>query len=138
MTPILPSVISYQDVNADRNLKTKVVETFFDKLLKNWLKYHYLELYQLVSVSNGTASLIKDISQAATNNKNDPTENGIKYTFLVENYINKNKLYKLLNKFRKFNNLNWWDLKYYSDKVRHYILHQVSRSIKRDITSTTN
>jgi len=133
LAPVLPSVISYQDVNADRNLIAQVTDYFFDKLLKNWLKYHFLELYQLVNVSNGTADLIKDMKEATTNIKNDPTENGIKYTFLVDNYMTKNDINKLLSQFRKINSLNWWDLKNYSDKVRHYILHKVTKCIKRDI-----
>lgn len=137
MGPIYPSIISYQDVNSDHNLRRQVTEYFFDKLSKNWLKYHYLELYQLVNVNNGTASLIKDMSQAETNNKNIPAENSVKYTFIVDNYINKNDLYKLISRFRKMNNLNWWDLKKYSDKVRHYILHKISKAIKNDINKGT-
>jgi len=137
MTPLLPSVISYQDVNGDRNLRAQVTDYFFDKLLKNWLKYHFLELYHLVSINNGTATLIKDIKEATSNVKNDPTENGIKYTFLIDNYMTKNDIYKLLSQFRNMNNLNWWDLKHYSDKVRHYILHKVSKCITKDIIKTS-
>ena len=52
-SPILPSVYSYQDINGDRNLRIQVTNYFFDKLLKNWLKYNFLDLYQLINVSNG-------------------------------------------------------------------------------------
>jgi len=133
MAPLAPSVVTYQDVNGDRHLRTEVTEHFFDKVLRNWLKYHYLELYQMVVVSNGKASLIKDIAQVTSNTKNDPSENAVKYEFIVDNYMTKNDVYRLLNKFRKINSLNWWDLKHYSDKVRHYILHRVSRQMKKEI-----
>jgi hypothetical protein len=137
LAPILPSVFASQDVNNDRNLREQVTNYFFDKLLKNWLKYHFLELYQLVIVSNGTANLIKDMAQATTNTKNDATENSIKYTFLVDNYMTKKDIYTLISQFRKINGLNWWDIKHYADKVRSYIKHKVTKTIKKDIVRST-
>jgi hypothetical protein len=133
MPSILPNVVSYQNVNNDRNLRKQVTDYFFDKLLKNWLKYQFLELYQLVNINNGIVSLIKDISEVNTNTKTDPAENSIKYNFLIENYMRKKDIFKLLSKFRKLNNLNWWDLKHHSDKIRYYILYKVSKYIKKDI-----
>ena len=133
MAPLAPSVVSYQDVNADRNLRSEVTEYFFEKILKNWLKYHFLELYQMVVVSGGKANLIGDVTQIASNTKNDPTENAIKYEFIVDNFMTKNDVYKLLGQFRKINSLNWWDLKHYSDKVRHYIFHKVSKQMKKEV-----
>ena len=81
--------------------------------------------------------LIKNISQAKTNLKNDPVENGIKYTFLVDNFMTKKNIYKLLSQFRKLNDLNWWDLKNYSHKVRQYIHYKVTKFIKKNINESS-
>lgn len=135
LQPIYPSVVSYPDVNANRELRQQVTEYFFDKVIRNWLKYHYLALYNLVIVSGGVASLIKDLKHIETNAKNDPSENAIKYEFIVDNFLTKNDVYALLDKFRKLNQLNWWDLKHHSDEVRKYIEHKVKKYMLKQIAS---
>lgn len=131
--PLFPSVFTYQDVNTDSNLRKQVTEMFFEKVLKNWMKYHYLDLYAMVTVSNGLAQLVTDVNQVKTNIKSDPKENAIKYEFLIDNFLTKNDVYNLLGKFRKMNNLNWWDLKEHSDKVRKYIHHKVRKYMVKQI-----
>jgi hypothetical protein len=131
--PLFPNVFTYQDVNADSNLRRQVTDMFFEKILKNWMKYHYLDLYAMVTVSGGSAQLVKDINQVKTNIKSDPAENAIKYEFLIDNFLTKNDVYNLLGKFRKMNNLNWWDLKEHSDKVRSFIHHKVRKYMVKQI-----
>ena len=131
--PYFPNVVAYQDVNADSNLRRQVTDMFFEKVLNNWMKYQFLDLYSMVSVSGGSAQLVKNLDQVKTNTKNDPAENSVKYEFLIDNFLTKNDVYNLLGKFRKMNNLNWWDLKHHSDKVRKYIHHKVRKYILRQI-----
>lgn len=133
--PLYPSVVTYPDINSDRNLKQQVTEYFFEKVLKNWLRYHYLELYPLVVVSGGVASLVKDFKQAESNTKSDQTTDGIKYEFIVDNFLTKKDVFALLSKFRKINGLNWWDLKQHSDKVRKFIQYKVLKYMKKQIMS---
>lgn len=135
LRPIYPSVISYPDVNSNRELRRQVTEYFFDKVIKNWLKYHYLSLYDLVVVSGGVASLIKDVKHIETSSKSVPSENAIKYEFIIDNFLTKNDVYTLLDKFRKINQLNWWDLKHHTDKVRKYIEHKVKKYMLSQIVS---
>jgi len=135
LIPPYPNVVSYQDVNNDRNLKSQVLEYFYNKLLNNWLKFHYTDLYYMITVSNGKASLIKNISEIENNKKNDRSDNDIKYEFLVDNYLRKKDVYSLLSKFRKLNTLNWWDLKQHSEKVRLFIHHKVKQYIRYEITN---
>jgi len=135
MLPMVPSILTYQDVNVDKNLRKEVTEYFFGKLLKNWLKYHYLNLYTMVKVSNGKANLVSSIDESKSNQKNDPNENAIKYEFIVDNFITKKDMYKLLDKFRIHNNLNWWDLKQYSDDIRKYIQEKVMRLMEKTVMS---
>lgn len=87
----------------------------------------------MVVVSGGSAHLVKDVNQVKTNTKSDPTENAIKYEFIIDNFLTKNDVYNLLGKFRKLNNLNWWDLKQYSDKVRSFIHHKVRKYMVKQI-----
>ena len=133
--PAFPNVVSYQDVNNDRNLKAQVLEYFYNKLLNNWLKYHFLDLYYMITISNGKAMLVKNINDIENNKKNERAENDIKYEYLIDNYLRHKDVYRLLSKFRKMNNLNWWDLKQYSDKVRLFIHHKVKQYIKYEISN---
>ena len=128
--PTYPNVVAYQDVNNDRNLKSQVLEYFYNKLLNNWLKYHFIDLYKMLTVSGGKVMLIKNISDI-DNNKN--SDNNIKYEYLIDNYLRKKDVYSLLSKFRKINNLNWWELKEHSEKVRMFIHHKVKQYIKYEI-----
>jgi len=130
--PIIPSVYTYQDINHDRNLKAQVVNYYYDKVLNNWLKYRFVELYKYVAVVGSNASLIKKVSDAETNPKGNDEA---KYQFLAKNYFKKNDLLALLSKFRKMNNLNWWDLKKYNEEVKLFLEHKVKQYIKREIAN---
>jgi hypothetical protein len=132
VNPLLPSIISYPDVNSNKDLRREITEYFFEKLVNNWLKYHYLELYHMLVVSGGKVSLVKDLNQIASNTRSDPSENSLKYDFLLMNYCAKSDVYKLLDKFRKFNNINWWDIKHHSDKVRMFIEHKINKYTEKD------
>lgn len=133
INPLIPSVVTYPDVNSNSNLRREITEYFFDKLVNNWLKYHYVELYQMLQVNGEQVSLVKSIDQVASNNKSDPKENALKYQFLLINYFAKSDIYKLLDKFRKVNGVNWWDIKHMSDDVRKFIQHKVTKYIKKQI-----
>lgn len=126
--PVYPNTVSYQDVNNDRNLKAQVVEYFYNKILKNWLKFHYTDLFHLLTVSDGKVVLTKNVNDTENNIKN----NDIKYEYLVDNFFRKKDILQLLSKFRKINSLNWWDLKQHSDKVRMYVHHKVKQYMKQD------
>ena len=128
--PRYPNVVAYQDVNNDRNLKVQVVAYFYTKIVNNWLRYHYIDLYQMINVSGGKATLAKHISDSTSKNNSDQE---IKCQYIIDNYLSRNDLLKILSKFRKMNGLNWWDLKSYSDKVRLYVYHKLKDAIKSDI-----
>lgn len=132
--PLYPSVVSYPNVNSNNNLQSKVTEYFFDKILKNWLRFHYLELYQLIKISNNKAELISKLSDL--NVTKSESENGLKYEFIVDNYLTMNDVRDLLTKFVKLNNINWWDLKKHSEKIRKFIQHKVTKYIKRQISES--
>jgi hypothetical protein len=131
--PLIPSVVTYPDVNSNADLRREITEYFFEKIVNNWLKYHYVKMYHMLTVNGDNVSLVKSIDQIASNNKNDPKENAIKYQFLLINYFAKNDVYKLLDKFRKTNRVNWWNIKHMSDDVRKFIQHKVMKYMKKQI-----
>jgi hypothetical protein len=131
---LIPSVVTYPDVNSNKNLTSEITEYFFEKLVNNWLKYQYIELYHMLQVNSDKVYLIKSLDQIATNNKSDPKENALKYQFLLINYFAKSDVQKLLNKFRKQKGVNWWDIKHMSDDVKKYIQHKVGKYIQKQIT----
>lgn len=137
INPLIPSVVTYPDVNSNSDLRREITEYFFEKLVNNWLKYHYIEFYQMLQVNGEQVTLVKSIDQVASNNKNDPKENALKYQFLLINYFAKNDVYRLLDKFRKVNGVNWWDIKHMSDDVRKFIQHKVNKYIKKQIMGPT-
>jgi hypothetical protein len=129
----LPSIVSYPNLNTDSDLRRKVTEYFYDKLKSNWMKYHFLDLYQMIHVKDNTASLISNLSNLESEEKEKHAN--IKLQFLLNNYLSKNDLYMLLKKFVKINQLNWWDLKKHSDKVKLFIHHKISKYIKQEISN---
>lgn len=124
--PYAPMPSLYQDVNTDQHLRKQISEYFYDKVYNNWLKYHYLDLYQMVSVHNGVPTLSKHAS--------DKENNKLKYDFIVKNFLSKNDIYTLLDKFRKLNNINWWDLKKYKNELRKFIQHKVTKYMKNEVS----
>jgi len=134
--PLIPTITTYPDINSDSKLRREITEYFFEKLTNNWIKYHYLDLYKMLVVTGDKVTLIKNIDQMESN-KSDPKENNLKYEFILINYFAKNDVYKLLCKFRKLHNKNWWDIKHMSDKVRHFIHHKVRKYIKKEIINST-
>jgi hypothetical protein len=133
VNPLVPSIVSYPDVNGNRDLRKNITEYFFKKIIDNWLKYHYIELYQMLVVNGDKVVLIKDINQIESNNKSESKENNLKYQYLLVNYFAKSDIYRLLDKFRKINHINWWDLKNLSDDIRKFIQHKVTKYIKKQI-----
>ena len=130
---LIPSVVTYPDVNSNKNLTSEITEYFFEKLVNNWLKYQYIDLYHVLQVNGDQVSLVKSLDQINSNTKSDPKENALKYQFLLINYFAKSDVQKLLNKFRKQKGVNWWDIKHMSDDVRKFIQHKVTKYIKKQI-----
>ena len=134
LAPILPSVISYPDINSDEKMRRDMTDFYYDKIVNNWLKFHYGDIYKLLVVNGNNVNLVKNVSDAEANNKSDPSENATKYHFLVNNYLSKKDVYNLLNKFRKINNINWWDIKQHNDKFRNFVRHKITKYILKQIT----
>jgi hypothetical protein len=134
LAPIIPSVISYQDVNSDGKMRQEMTNYYYDKIVNNWLRFHYGDIYKLFVVSGNSVNLVKDLAEAEANTKSDPASDTAKYHYLVDNYLSKKDVYKLIDKFRKINSINWWDVKQYNDKFRNFVRHKITKYILKQIT----
>ena len=128
-TPLYPSVITYPDVNANRQLRNNVIDYFYNKIVGNWLKYQYVDLYKLLEVTNGTVSFIKSMNNLNSSDK----DINAKYDFMLRNYLNRETVSKLLDKFRRKNNINWWNIKDHTDVVRKYIKSKLEKFMKSQV-----
>jgi hypothetical protein len=133
--PLYPSVISYPDVNTNSDLRREVTEFFYNKVINNWLKYSYIDLYQMFIIKGDKVEIIHAIDDMKTNTKSSADDNMKKYKYMVANIISKNDVYKLLEKFRKINNINWWDIKKYADKFKKFVEVKMVKYITNTILS---
>lgn len=133
INPIYPSIVTYPDVNGNKHLRKQITEYFTEKIRNNWLKYHYLEIYGFVKVEGQSAKLISNLSEFDSNAKNSQSDSTIKHHFIIHNYLKQNDIYVLLEKFRKLNDLNWWDIKKHSDKFRKFVQYKLTKYIKAQI-----
>lgn len=117
------------NINNDSDLREKVSEYFYKKIYNNWLKYQYLDLYKLLSVKNGVVVL----SKSDTN-----TDFDVKYEYIMKKFLSKNDIYTLLKHFIKINQLNWWELKEYSNEVKNFIYHKVKKYMKHELDKITD
>jgi hypothetical protein len=134
LMPMYPAVSSYPDISNDRNIRKQMTEYFYDKLIRSWIRNYFAEIFKLIVVNNGKASLIKNLNEASNNNKNDANENGIKSEFLLDNYLTKKDIFRLLEKFRRINSISWLDLKQHPDKIRKYIQYKVTKYLKAHLS----
>ena len=91
---IVPSVIQYQNVNTDTNLRTDVTKFFNKKVIK-----HITENSELNHLKKDLAFL--------------KSSDGWKF------------IYKLLRRFVKNSNINWYDLRDNYRTVRDYIISKL-------------
>ena len=142
LIPQVPSVLSvlpyrkyiidnpkHNFINDDPKLRKQVTEKIYKKICNSWLIYHYDDLLKYLKIKDNKVSLIDDIK----NLDNDKNNNEMKFKFILNYFITKNKIYKLICKFINDNNINWWDLKKHLHNLRSYIHYKIKNNIKHNI-----
>jgi hypothetical protein len=132
VNPLYPTNV-YPDVNSDKHLRKQTTEYFTNKIRNTWLKYNYLEIYDFVKVDGQTVTLISNMSELENNRKSVQTSPNLKHDYIVRNYLRRSDIYVLLEKFRKINDINWWDIKKHSDKFRKFVQYKLTKYIKANI-----
>lgn len=126
-----PNVVTYPDVNSNKQLRNNVIDYIYNKIVGNWLKYQYFDLYKLLEVSNGTVSFVKSMNKLDSSDK----DVNAKYDFILRNFLNRETVSRLIDKFRRKNNINWWNIKDNSDVLRKYIQHKLEKFMKSQINT---
>jgi len=127
---VLPSYDpTFNTVNDDPNLRKQITEYIYNKISKNWLQYHYIDLYKYIYIENNQPFLIKKIEDKNTETSN----NNIKYNFILRKFFKKTHVYDLLKSFIHHHNINWWDIKKNSSEFRHYLHKKIKHNIKQYI-----
>jgi len=119
------------NLNNNPELRDEMVNYFWNKLLF-WIRYssRYSNLYDYLVVDTKTINIKLDTNQNITDQ-----EQILKYNFLIENVIEKNDLYYILDKFCSINAVNWWDLRKngIESKVKIYIHYKIVKYLKNNL-----
>lgn len=123
------NVFSYQDISNDKELLSKMIIFYYDKI-KHWLQSgDYSDLFDLFEVKNGKVVRAKSIS-----GKKHSDSDSEKIYSHIKNILSKKLIYKILKRFTEKMNVRWVDLdKYtYKSKVKYYIMMKLVRFIERN------
>jgi len=123
---VIPTKITYPNVNNDPELRKKMVRYYWNKI-NIWLKESnlYKQLYSKMYVVGDKINFGMDEKPENTRN------NIIKYEYIIKEIINKKDLYNILDKFCKINDVNYWDLQDINikNKVKNYIYNKINKVI---------
>lgn len=103
--PAIGTFYNYTDVNKDKHLRKMMIKYYRDKTEK-WLEKDYQDVTNCFKVSN------KKVKKASNcNNKNNYTDTKKIAYHLMDIILEKNLIKKILLKYTKIYNVNWYDLK---------------------------
>jgi hypothetical protein len=117
---IVPTTISYEDINYNPEIRQKIVKEYYKKLRNHWVK-HFKKVLSLLTVKKDPsgkeiAELVKDESQ--------PDETGdrdVKVDYLKTYILSKEYVAKVLNKFLIKHEIDWIDLAQYHHEIKKYM-----------------
>ena len=112
-----PNVVVYPDINNDYEMRRKITKYFYNIINDTWITYYFSSLFKYFIVENNTVKLAK-----TSNNKDN--DHMIK-NYILNKYLKKTNVEKLINKFRKINNIDWWEVKKHQDKFAKFILSKL-------------
>ena len=122
VTPMIGSYYDYINVNTDPYLRKNMVH-YFRKEVINWL-INDLKVSKCFKVSGN--KVIKN----GCKNKNNQKDKEIIAKYIYDQYIYPNRLIKeVLFKFTKIRGVNWYDLKYHCDDLKHIIDKKIKNKI---------
>lgn len=125
---LINPVVVYPNVNHDAELQQKTVKYFMNKL-NYWLFYSksFSKLFQFLSVNNNMV-VLKYQNEKAEVHKLE------KYNYMLTKIITKKEIHRLLKRYVRNNDINWWDLqtKHIEKKVKGYIHHKLLNFLKNN------
>jgi len=131
----LPNIVTYPNVNTNKELRKQTTEKYYDTAINNWLKYSpmFSDIYNYISVSNNKASVISDINKQDT--KSDDASKNLKLQYIIHNILTKKYFYNILTKFTQKYNVNWWDIKDHTHELKSYLSKKIIHNLEGYIYS---
>ena len=131
ITPIGPlyDSVSYDSVDDDVELRSKMTRYFYEKTFNSWLMQN-ANILRYFKVSCKKVSLVKSKSEYEKNKiKHADREKIIKH--ILENIFDKYDVKSALKKFILKSRSRWYELKDNKDYVREIIMKEIKRKIKQ-------
>jgi len=130
-----PRYIQVEDLNYNAHVRDQIVNTFYKKVVK-WLKGESFEkIFSFFTISGGTADLIKNLKERESLQSRKLTEENKKIirAHILDFYLTKEFLAKVLDFFRLNNNINWYDLGDHKTDVKKYLRHKLKKRLINEI-----
>ena len=114
---LFPPIYPHTDINNDYAMRKKIIDYFYDAIDDVWIKLYFYKILKLLKVVNGKVEIIKSYNQETSSDD----DYKLKHAYLLNNVLTKKRIGKLINSFRKINNINWWDVKKNQNKFAKFI-----------------
>jgi hypothetical protein len=125
-----PNVVVYTDINNDIEMRRKIVKYFYDIINDSWITYYFSDLFKYFIIENNNVKLVKSL-----NNLSNKDTNSLIKNYILNKYFKRNNIEKLINKFRKINDINWWEVKKYQDKFSKFIFSKLKYHLESKISN---
>ena len=124
---ISPMTVSYPDLNKDVNIQHKVLNNLWLKLLRIW-SYDFIKIFSYVIGSKGSYKLVDDIKDADEANQQIELNHKIKWFF--NTIYTKKDFLNTIFKYKKYTNLDLWNIDNDTYYLKKFIYHQIRRRIQ--------
>jgi len=128
----ITSYYEYQDIGSDPNLRDKMIKYYYQHFADKWLITDYRDLLKYLIVKGGKVHLISKLSEYKSQSESDK-DRRMKVEYILENYLNKSFLKRMLNKYVEKKKSAWANLYEQKDSVKEFIYKKVKESIKENI-----
>jgi hypothetical protein len=123
-----PNVVVYPDVNNDYEMRRKIAKYFYEIINESWITYYFSSLFKYFVIENNNVKLVKSLDNLSNKDSNLMIKN-----YILNKYFKRTNVEKLINKFRKINNINWWEVKKHQDKFAKFILSKLKSHLESKI-----
>ena len=123
-----PNVVVYPDVNNDYEMRRKIAKYFYEVINESWITYYFSSLFKYFVIENNNVKLVKSLDNLSNKDSNPMIKN-----YILNKYFKRTNVEKLINKFRKINNINWWEVKKHQDKFAKFILSKLKNHLESKI-----
>lgn len=122
--PAIGTYYNYIDVNTDKNLRLMMIKYFREKTQK-WLKYDFDDIINCFTVSGKTVKKLNNCSKKS----HSDSDKKIIANHIYNIVYKKRLIKKVLFKYTKLSDTNWYDLKLNKKHVKKLIKYVIKKKI---------